>query len=178
MRGTKRFLILCSVVGALLIAVFVVLHFLGVTMFVITGESMTGAIPKGSITVERRVATGDLQVGDVITFQPPGGSGNVTHRIISIDTDDAGQRIYQTKGDFNEEVDPWQFTLDRPVQAKVIFHIPWVGYVMAFFTLRTVRTALLALVALGIIVAVISVWRSTEPEDGEEPTTGLRGLPR
>ena len=142
-------------------------HFMGLSMYVITGGSMTGAIPKGSVAFDRNVPVTSLQVGDVITFRPPGDAGNVTHRIVEVQKDAAGNPVFQTKGDANEAVDPWLFTLDKSVQARYAFHIPYVGYVLAAFTLRAVRTAILVIVAL-VIVWLTASWLRKTPRHAED----------
>lgn len=131
------------------------LYFLGICSYVITGGSMTGAVSKGSLAVERRVPVAALKVGDIITFHPPGEDTNVTHRIIAIDRGADGQLVFRTKGDANQDADPWHMTLNGSTQARYVFAVPWLGYVLAFFTLRWVRTALLALAALALIVGII-----------------------
>lgn len=154
---------------AVVIGLAVAVHFFGISIFVITGASMTGEISKGSLAFDRDVPVGSLQVGDVITFQPPGTKDNVTHRIIGITSDENGDRVFRTKGDYNETEDPWMFTLDRPVQAKYVASIPWLGYVLAAFTMRVVRTVVLAVVGL-LILAVTIMWlrSSSGDDDGEE----------
>ena len=111
MGGRREFLI-CGGLAAIVVSAVFVAHLIGVSFYVITGGSMEGAIPKGAVAIERSVPTSTLQVGDVITFQPPKTKGSVTHRIIGIDADEAGRRVYATKGDANEAADPWRFTLD------------------------------------------------------------------
>jgi signal peptidase I len=167
-RPKSLSLIIYALLVAAIVGLAVAVHVTGISAYVITGASMTGDIPKGSLAIDRNVPVSSLQVGDVITFQPPLTSGNVTHRIIAIDKDADGNRVFKTKGDFNESADPWQFTLDRPVQAKYVFHVPWIGYVLAAFTLRLVRTAVLGVVGLLILFMTIAWLRKPLREDEDE----------
>ncbi len=160
---------LFAVVALAIIGGGVAAHALGVSMYVITGGSMTGSISKGSIVFDKTVPVSSLRVGDVITFRPPSMPANVTHRIVDIQKDDTGRPVFKTKGDANEAVDPWQFTLDKSVQAKYAFHMPWVGYVLAAFTLRVVRTVLLVVVGLLIMGFTVSWLRKRPEEDEEDP---------
>jgi signal peptidase len=155
-----------GVLVAIVAAAILITHFMGLSVYVITGASMTGAISKGSLAIDRNVPVGELQVGDVITFRPPNSSDNVTHRIIDIQKDQNGDPVFRTKGDYNKVIDPWQFTLDKPVQARNFFHVPYVGYGLAAFTLRWVRTGILGLVGLLILGLTIS-WLRREPEDDD-----------
>jgi signal peptidase I len=157
---------------ALAVAAVIAMYLLGWSSYIITGGSMTGSIPKGALAIEHQVPVSSLQVGDIITFHPPGEDNNVTHRIVAITPGPDGQSVFTTKGDANEDSDPWQITLDGPKQARFSFSIPWVGYALAFFTLRWVRTALLAFSALALLLGVLFHLR----QDGsrETRTAGAR----
>ena len=136
--------------------------------FVITGDSMSGEFDRGALAYEQEVPVSDLEAGDVITYTPPAGEGPgglVTHRITSIKTDPERGRVYQTKGDANQDPDPWDFTLAGPTQARVAFHVPLVGYAIAALSIRPVRIAVIGLPALFLALTLIGrVWR----EAGEE----------
>src|SRR4051795_5217546 len=115
---------------------------LGLQRYVITGGSMTGTYDRGSLVYDRVVPTASLRVGDVITYDPPAGAGPaglVTHRIVAITPQPGGARVFRTKGDANPAPDPWTFTLTRPTQARVAFHLPYVGYALAALADRRVR---------------------------------------
>ena len=152
---------LLSLVGA---AAMLALPLVGYHRYVITGGSMGGTIERGSVAWAKEVPVKDLRVGDVITYEPPRGvgpEGLVTHRIVSIQHDDGtGRREFRTKGDANATADPWTFTLDKPTQATVAFHVPHAGYVLAKASDRTFRTIVVALAALLIVIATLSkLWR-------------------
>lgn len=150
---------------------------LGLQRYVITGGSMTGAIPKGAVIYSRVVPMEELQAGDIITFHPPGMSNAVTHRIIGVEEGAHGKPGFRTKGDFNETEDPWNpISLNEPEQARYVFHVPLLGYVLAALGMRSVRIALIGLPAVLIAVSLLwSLWR----EAGEEVTRLLEddGVP-
>lgn len=176
MSGTTRNLLIYSVIASAVATAALLVYFLGLSFYVITGGSMEDTIPKGALAIERCVPAAELQVGDIITFQPPGSPDNVTHRIIAIDNDGRGNRVYTTKGDANKEADPWHFTLDRPEQAKYVASVPWVGYCLAFFAVRTVRTVLLAGFGVVLIISLF-VWFRRASRDLENewlPENGCR----
>ena len=152
--------------------VLAILPLLGLKTYVIAGESMAGTIPKGSLILDRIVPASSLQVGDVITFRPPGAKGPVTHRIVSIVPDQNGTRVYRTKGDVNPSVDPWQVTLDQDEQPRYLANVPYVGYAIAALSLRPVRLFALALPALVIAVAVLSSLWKEAGEDLRRRETG------
>jgi signal peptidase len=134
----------------------------GYERYVITSGSMTGSYDRGSIVFDEVVPVAQLNVGDVITYTPPPGagpSGLITHRIESISTDRLGRPLFQTKGDANGTADPWTFTLDEPTQARVAFHVPYVGYLLAALAIRSVRMLVIGLPALLIALAVLAALR-------------------
>ena len=135
---------------------------LGYQRYVITSGSMTGTYDRGSIVFDDVVAVSDLRVGDAITYTPPlgsGPSGRITHRIVWIGSDQFGRSALRTQGDANESADPWTFTLDGPTQARVAFHVPYVGYVLSALAIRQARMLLIGLPALLIAVAIVLSFR-------------------
>jgi signal peptidase I len=136
---------------------------LGYERYVITGGSMAGSLPKGSIAYEQRVPVEQLRAGDVITYTPPassGAGGKVTHRIAWI----GRGHVLQTKGDANATRDPWRFTLRRATQPVMRFHVPLAGYLLAALALRLVRMLVIGLPALAIaLVSLARVWRDLRP---------------
>jgi signal peptidase len=152
-------LVLFAIAGVMLVPAA-----LGYHRYIILTGSMTGTYDTGSLIFDKEVPTSTLKVGDPITYAPPpGASPNqklVTHRIAKILPGPNGQRAFVTKGDANEREDPWKFTLPQPTQDKVSFHIPYVGYVFMFLSVREYRTALLGLPALLIAGwLVLGLWR-------------------
>ena len=101
----------------------------------------------------------------------------MTHRIIAVETGPDGGPAFRTKGDFNEVADPWNpVTLNEPQQARYVFQVPLLGYVLAALSVRTVRIALIGLPAVLIALSLLwSLWRQA----GEEVTRRLDddGLP-
>jgi signal peptidase len=142
---------------------------LGFQRYVITSGSMTGTYDRGSIVYDRVVPTRELNVGDVITYAPPAGAGPaglVTHRIVAITPQPGGARVFRTKGDANPVKDPWTFTLSRPTQARVVFHVPYVGFALAALADRKLRMVLIGVPALLVALSVLAgLWR----EAGEAP---------
>ena len=128
--------------------------------YVITGGSMAGTISRGALAYDEYVPVSVLKVGDIITFVPPRMHGPVTHRIVSIKRDQNGLAIFRTKGDTNAAADPWHFALTGHTQARFVFSIPYVGYVLAVLSLRWARIALIGLPAALIFLSIIvSMWR-------------------
>jgi signal peptidase len=143
-------------------AAMLALPLMGYERYVITGGSMSGSIERGSVLFAKAVPTSDLKVGDVITYTPPRGSGPeglVTHRIVAIRSE-GGKRLYKTRGDANRSVDPWEFELPRPTQARAAFDVPYAGHVLNALSGRQVRMIAFGLPAAIIaLMMVLRLWR-------------------
>jgi hypothetical protein len=98
---------------------------LGFDRYVVTDSSMDGSLARGSVVLAREVAPGDLRVGDVITFRPPGGrSGErVSRRILTLE-----DGVARTRADATGRTDPWLLRLDGSPYVRVWLGIPWIGY--------------------------------------------------
>jgi hypothetical protein len=128
---------------------------LGLQRYVIEHDAMGGTFARGSIVYERAVPVGDLEVGDVITFPAPVGSGRsglLTHRIVAL-----GDGYARTQGDANSRPDPWQVPLTGATQERVVFHLPWVGYPFLWTLGRLIWGLLLAVPLL-----LLAAGRATE----------------
>lgn len=95
---------------------------------IVKSGSMEPAIKTGSIVVNK--AASSYQVGDVVTFgadtktQIP-----TTHRIVAIT--DSPNPIFTTKGDANDAPDQVN-TRQSDIHGKVIFTVPYLGYILDF----------------------------------------------
>jgi signal peptidase I len=146
---------------------------LGYERYVVTGDSMSGTIGRGSIVYARAVPVRDLRVGDVITYTPPRATKGtdpllarkVTHRIVWTGRGASGARAFRTRGDANASADPWTFELAGPTQARVVAHVPLVGYVVAALSVRWVRMLVIGLPAALVAVALLlGAWRELAAE--------------
>ena len=154
---------------AVVLALFMVVPaLLGYQRYVIVSGSMEPTIPVGSVVYDEVVPVDDLAVGDIITFVPPpeyGITDPVTHRIVEITvagekSSSPGTRLFRTKGDNNEDVDAWQMVLDGPDQARVVRHVPYVGYAYLALQVRWVQVLVVSIPAAGLIAyIVITMWR-------------------
>jgi signal peptidase I len=137
---------------------------LGYHRYIILTGSMTGTYDAGSLVFDKEVPTSSLKVGDPITYAPPpGASPNhqlVTHRIYKILPGPSGQRAFVTKGDANPKPDAWKFTLQKPTQDVVRFHVPYVGYVFMFLSVPQFRMILIGAPALLMALwMILGLWR-------------------
>jgi signal peptidase I len=82
---------------------------------------MEPVLPTGSIVAVKPQPS--YHVGDIITFYSFGR--NVTHRIVEAENDS-----FITQGDANDgpDIEPVR---RRDIAGRVIFHLPWLGYLAA-----------------------------------------------
>lgn len=159
-RITRLVVNLVLVVVVLVAAGFIIPSLMGYERYVIVGGSMSGTFERGSVAFEQLAPVEDLEVGDVITYQPPPDSGLatlVTHRIVSIKHKPGGAQVFRTKGDANPGVDPWTFRLHAAQQPRVAFAVPYVGHAFIALADRDTRVLL-----LGIPAGVICLFSLVE----------------
>lgn len=147
---------------------------LGYSRYAIVGGSMSGTFERGSAVFAEPVPVEDLVVGDVITFVPPpqfNVDTFVTHRIHDIDTLADGTPRFRTKGDANEDVDPWRFTLDQADQNVVRFAVPHLGHVLVTIADPDFRQW-----AIGVPAGLIALGAVSELA-GVDPRRLLRRRP-
>ncbi len=90
--------------------------------------SMSPTFDRGDAVVIKKLTEGEknqLKKGDVIQFTS--GTKYVVHRIVEIDSDEYGNRIFVTKGDHNNGVDVDPVGYDQIV-GKVSFVVKYIGY--------------------------------------------------
>ena len=117
-------------------------------VFSVLSGSMEPGIPTGSLVVVTRVTASDVKIGDIITFQPPGRTSFVTHRVVTLDSG-SGLPIVSTKGDANPAQDPWTLTL-RGSGWRYYFSLPLAGYFLLAAQSPFGRLALVLVPGLGL----------------------------
>jgi signal peptidase len=92
----------------------------------VLSASMEPALGVGGLVVIQPNDAQDIKTGDVISFKLPGIDTPICHRVIDIQEAD-GNRLFQTKGDANEEPDLNLVSVED-VTGKQVFYLPYVGY--------------------------------------------------
>jgi signal peptidase len=178
-----------STVGLILVLTLAMLmllpSLLGFHRYVIISGSMEPTIPVGSVVYDKAVPVAELAVGDVITFVPPpdyGIESPVTHRIFEISAAPplerahaAAGRMLRTKGDANEDPDPWRILLNQTDQDRVEHHLSYLGYLYMWLSRRWVQLLVIGLPALMITIAIArALWQ----EAGEAVIEERKGKAR
>ena len=127
--------------------------------------SMSPQLPVGSLVITRAVRGSSLQVGDIITFHPPGQNDVlITHRIATAFVElpapaGSGQRYFFTKGDANPIRDSWRVP-DTGTFEEAVNVIPYAGYVAVWMQARAARLILLLGPAVLLsIILLVEIWQ-------------------
>jgi len=169
--------------GVFVGAIILVAVLMVVTLFPITGNykikivmsgSMEPAIHTGSVIIIKPEAR--YKIGDVITFgKDTKKDVPTTHRIKEMRAEE-GKYVYRTKGDANKSEDVSEVP-ENTVIGKVLFSVPFVGFVLDFAKKPAGFVLLVVVPALAIIFDEIGkIWneikktrlRSPELRRGEE----------
>jgi signal peptidase len=126
----------------------------GYQMYIVLGGSISPTFEMGSLALLKPVEVTDIQVGDIITYSSPSDAASLTtHRVMEIHEDN-GLFHFITRGDANEVNDPSPVA-GANVLGKVIFTIPYLGYLLHF---GRSKVGLLMLVVLpGLIIMSIEL---------------------
>ncbi|WP_297091169.1 signal peptidase I [Thermococcus sp.] len=135
---------------------FILLPHLGnLDLLVVLSGSMQPLFNPGDMVVVERVDHSTVGVGDVIAFHPPDAKDRktlVTHRVVDVITN-GSRRYFQTKGDNNDDLDPFLVPSENVV-GKAVFSVPYLGYLTRHNPDRTVKLAVyfLLVVVPGLVV--------------------------
>lgn len=139
--------------------------------YIIISDSMIPNINVYDAVVTMRATEEQIEVDDIITFMSKEietAGTPITHRVVGIvhDTEDESKIIgYRTKGDHNNTPD---FALIAPdeVIGKVMFRIPFIGYLQTFMTKPIGWILVIVLPCLLIIGSDVSkLIKSKQEED-------------
>lgn len=128
---------------------------------VLTG-SMEPAISPGDVVVDERIAPGEAELGDVVTFRDPEDQSRlITHRVVAIRR--AGSHYwFRTRGDANNTTERWRVAAAGDL-GRVAYVVPWVGHA-AVLARTPFGLWLLVLVPL-LLLAAEELWRIWRPRE-------------
>jgi len=122
------------------------------------GSSPPGGFRQGDLIVIKMCKPEDIQVGDIITFNPSSGDSEntlyLTHRVIEVLSELGGKEgtFFITKGDANNSADP-------PISGemligKKVFSIPKAGSLLQSIRERPTWTISTVVCLFGLIIAL------------------------
>ncbi|SMG09150.1 signal peptidase I [Agreia pratensis] len=126
--GTVLSWSLLAVILALGVVVIAVPKLAGAMPLTVLTSSMKPGLPPGTLLVVKPVATEDIKIGDVITYQIHSGvPGVISHRVTGITLGPDGTRSFVLKGDNNSAADA-EPVIGPQVQGRLWYSVPFLGY--------------------------------------------------
>lgn len=141
----------------------------GFRYYTVITPSMEPTYKVGDVVIVKRCNADEVQVGDVITFNPSSDPDSyLTHRVTEVMPNYQGSGItcFRTKGDANDTPDSFVIDSSRLI-GRVSFRIPKVGYVIRFIQLYWFLVIPL-LILFIIMLHMIRVYVSTSDEDDND----------
>ena len=112
--------------------------FFGFRYYTVLTASMEPELSIGDMVFVKLANADEIEVGDVITFNPSSDSdAYLTHRVVEKieDYEGSGVTCFRTKGDANDTEDSFLIDEDRVI-GTMYFSIPKLGYIVRFVQLR------------------------------------------
>ncbi len=135
----------------------------GLKSFTVLSGSMEPTLKTGDVVVDETIAPGQMKVGDVVTFREPDSTRLVTHRVREISATGAIYHV-TTKGDANHTTEKWNIEAAGKV-GRTRYHVPKMGYVMAWIHGPLGRVGLLIVPALLLgAFELARIWRRPQRE--------------
>jgi signal peptidase I len=141
------------------------------------GPSMEPTIHLGSAVILEQIPAERIRVGDIITFHRTDRLQElITHRVVKIESQPDGQKVFVTKGDANTAPDLWRVPAVG-MGLRERFTVPNLGYVYGWLHDSRGRMALFGVVVLGLGWMVIGwVWRRPESAKGSPEPARVAGF--
>jgi signal peptidase I len=156
---------LCAFVLTVLLSTALPLAF-GAHSMVVRSGSMTPAIRTGDVVVVRPITPTEAEVGEIVTFQDPDGSGRLlVHRIRAISGHD-GEVSVTTQGDANSTREHWKVPEGGTI-GTVVYRVPLLGFVVSWIGTPAGHIGLIILPAVLLAASLlVRIWRSRPNPEG------------
>lgn len=131
---TGILILVLSVTAVIATAAIIVPAATGSTTLTVLTSSMEPSLPPGTMIVIRPVDPGDIEAGDVVTYQLKSGENTVvTHRVVGSYLLTNGDPVFVTKGDNNPspDIDPIRA---EQIRGELWYSIPYVGWLTNVIT--------------------------------------------
>ena len=132
--------------------------------YVVLSGSMEPSISTGDVIVVDGVDPTEIEERDVITYLRNDAETPTTHRVVGI-TEQGDELAFVTQGDANDQPDASP-VLASQIMGKVVFTIPYIGYVIEFVN---TPTGFVALVIVPFVLLLLSEVYSVLAANGSKP---------
>jgi len=143
--------------------------FFGYRYYTVLTPSMSPTYKTGDMVFVKLQNASDINVGDVITFNPSSSSdAYLTHRVTQKleNYDGTGVTCFRTKGDANDTEDAMLIDQARVI-GSVKFSIPKLGYIVRFVQLRWYLVAAL-IILLWIFFRLLNMYLAPKSEEKDK----------
>lgn len=151
----------------------------GYRYYVVKTPSMEPALSVGDLIIVKLVNAADIEVGDVLTFNPSSDPDTyLTHRVTQKleNYEGTGVTCFKTKGDANEAEDSFLIDSSRVI-GTMSFSIPKLGIIIRFIQLRWYIVVPL-IVLVFVFFKLLGYYFSMEEEDtGEKQEEAVQENP-
>lgn len=141
---------------------------LGYKPVVVLSPSMEPTLPVGSVAYYKAVPFDDINVGDIITYQPLTGENTlITH---TVTVKNSMTATFVTKGDANATEDPGAVSYDNVAGKALRYHVPYGGYFVQVVQTPYVIAALAVILITKIIMGFFGGEK--KPDEVDEDAEG------
>lgn len=138
----------------------------GYRYYTVLTPSMEPTYSVGDIILVKLANADEIEVGDVITFNPSNDSdAYLTHRVTEkfADYEGSGVTCFKTKGDANDAEDSFLIDSSRVI-GTVSLGIPKIGYIIRFVQLKWYIVLPLA-VMIAVLFKLLKIYFSPDKEE-------------
>lgn len=146
----------------------------GYRLFSVVTPSMAPKYNVGDVLLCEEVDVDTLVVGDDISYLGAKGTYKdkvITHRIIKIEEEKEGEKVFYTKGIATKNVDP--SITEKQIYGKVTKRIPFLSDLYKFISTKhgfyiAIFVPLVLLIGSEVIVTMVDKLKSKKKKDSEE----------
>ena len=149
--------------GVVCIGLVVVAFAFDISLILFKTGSMSPTIPQGSMSVVQRISADEIEVGDIVTVDRDEGELPVTHRVVAVHPQRAGEALIEMQGDANPNPDPGPYRVTEV--RKVLWSMAGAAPVIVWFSDPWV------LGGLTLAAAALVLW-AFWPRNGEPVPMG------
>lgn len=142
--------ILTAIAAAAAVLILVTFLFGGRIYAVLSGSMEPAVYTGDAVLVDTHALFREVEAGEIICFEAVNGMP-VIHRAVNVTPGGI-----ETKGDANRVSDGIS-TTEQNYIGKVIFNIPFAGYVMRFLSAPRVR---ITIITAAAVILILSIYRS------------------
>jgi signal peptidase len=139
---------------------------LGLHSYAVRSGSMAPTIETGDLVIARSISPTEAEVGDIVMFKDPDGSGRlISHRVRAIRRH-GGRSYFVTRGDANTGFERWNVP-DSGTIGEISYRVPNLGYVLGGIGSAPGKVGLIVIPALALLwLGLVRIWQPERQRHG------------